>query len=258
MMLHSSGTSPNVYLYAGEQLDPNVGFYYLRARYYDQAIGRFTSTDPEEGRIFDPPSLHRYLYAGADPVNNADPSGRYDIANTLGVMGIINILVVGVVFFLGVVSGKTLTEAALASGRILLDIMMWEIAFAVGGFVIASAAVPLTLSLGVASTSAEAVGIIAAIESIGGGAKALQVLIDLNKGVRVAAEFSKPLVDGLKSSLVVIRENKAAFCGAKEFLDLLGSSKFPAYVTGHLVTPAGAQAASKALDMMGYIAGVEC
>ena len=170
----------------------------------------------------------------------------------------INILVVGVVFFLGVVSGKTIGEAALASARILLDIMMWEIVFAVGGFVIASAAVPLTLSLGVASTSAEAVGIIAAIESIGGGAKALEVLISLNKGVRVAAEFSRPLVEGLKSSLIVIRENKAAFCGAKGFLDALGSSKFPAYITGHLVTPAGAQAASKALDMMGHIAGVEC
>ncbi|MFN8604310.1 MAG: RHS repeat-associated core domain-containing protein, partial [Candidatus Binatia bacterium] len=258
VMLHSSGTSPNVYLYAGEQLDPNVGYYYLRARYYDQAIGRFTSTDPEEGQIFDPPSLHRYLYAGADPVNNADPSGRFDVASSLGVLSIINILVVGVVFFLGVVSGKTIGEAALASARILLDIMMWEIVFAVGGFVIASAAVPLTLSLGVASTSAEAVGIIAAIESIGGGAKALEVLISLNKGVRVAAEFSRPLVEGLKSSLIVIRENKAAFCGAKGFLDALGSSKFPAYITGHLVTPAGAQAASKALDMMGHIAGVEC
>jgi RHS repeat-associated protein len=258
VMLHSSGTSPNVYLYAGEQLDPNVGFYYLRARYYDHAIGRFTSTDPEEGQIFDPPSLHRYLYAGADPVDNADPSGRFDIANQIGVLGVLNIVVVGVVFVLGLVAGKSVGEAAIASGKILLDIMMWELLFAVGGFVIASAAAPLTLTVGVASTTAEALGVIAAIESIGGGAKALEVLINLNKGVRVSAEFAKPLVDALKGSLIVIRENKAAFCGAKAFVDTIATSKFPAYITGHLVTPAGAQAASKALDFMGYIAGVEC
>ena len=40
------GTTPNEYLYSGEQFDPNVGFYYLRARYYDHANGRFVSPDP--------------------------------------------------------------------------------------------------------------------------------------------------------------------------------------------------------------------
>ena len=29
VLLASSGSTPNVYLFAGEQLDPNVGFYYL-------------------------------------------------------------------------------------------------------------------------------------------------------------------------------------------------------------------------------------
>ncbi|MBY0276502.1 FG-GAP-like repeat-containing protein [Candidatus Binatia bacterium] len=77
--LAAAGTSPNAYLYGGEQLDPNVGFYYLRARYYDASVGRFLATDPEVGSVFDPVSLHRYLYANADPVNNADPSGRLTI-----------------------------------------------------------------------------------------------------------------------------------------------------------------------------------
>src|SRR5262249_37772937 len=67
---------PNRYLFAGEQLDANVGFYYLRARYYMQALGRFLTTDPEEGNVYDPPSLHRYLYAKSNPVNDRDPSGR--------------------------------------------------------------------------------------------------------------------------------------------------------------------------------------
>src|SRR5215469_17270912 len=31
------GTTPNVYLYSGEQNDPNLGLYYLRARYLSQS-----------------------------------------------------------------------------------------------------------------------------------------------------------------------------------------------------------------------------
>ncbi len=78
VLLAAGGSTPNVYLYAGEQLDPNLGFYYLRARHYQQATGRFVSTDPELGNFFDPMSLHRYLYAHANPVDNRDPSGRAD------------------------------------------------------------------------------------------------------------------------------------------------------------------------------------
>jgi RHS repeat-associated protein len=77
-LLAASGTTPNLYQYGGQQLDPNLGFYYLRARYYAQALGRFIGPDPAEGVLFDPPSLHRYLYAHSDPVNRHDPSGRAD------------------------------------------------------------------------------------------------------------------------------------------------------------------------------------
>ena len=37
------------------------------ARFYDPEIGRFTSVDPFEGTVDEPPSLHRYLYAYANP-----------------------------------------------------------------------------------------------------------------------------------------------------------------------------------------------
>ena len=45
-----SGTTPNNYLYRGEQYDSDLGLYYLRARYYNPATGRFLSRDPLEGR----------------------------------------------------------------------------------------------------------------------------------------------------------------------------------------------------------------
>jgi RHS repeat-associated protein len=35
--------------YRGEQYDPDLGLYYLRARYYNPATGRFLSRDPEDG-----------------------------------------------------------------------------------------------------------------------------------------------------------------------------------------------------------------
>jgi hypothetical protein len=38
--------------------------------------GRFMSRDPEGGKAKDPASLHKYLYAGGDPVNAMDPTGR--------------------------------------------------------------------------------------------------------------------------------------------------------------------------------------
>jgi RHS repeat-associated protein len=78
-----SGTTPNNYLYRGEQYDADLGLYYLRARYYNPLTGRFMSRDPNSpgpfdsnGNPTDPKALHKYLYAGGDPINGIDPSGR--------------------------------------------------------------------------------------------------------------------------------------------------------------------------------------
>ena len=75
-LLNRSGATENDYLYTGEQYDPNIGFYYLRARYYNQTSGRFLTMDTYQGSVFEPASLHKYLYCGADPVGNWDPSGN--------------------------------------------------------------------------------------------------------------------------------------------------------------------------------------
>ncbi len=37
------------------------------------------SRDPEAGISTDPRSLHKYLYAGGDPINRIDPSGRGEL-----------------------------------------------------------------------------------------------------------------------------------------------------------------------------------
>lgn len=75
-----TGSTTNNYLFRGEQWDPDLGLYYVRARYYNPQTGRFMSRDPEDANPFDPKTLHRYLYAGGDPVNATDPTGRLVLA----------------------------------------------------------------------------------------------------------------------------------------------------------------------------------
>lgn len=72
----STGSTPNLYLYRGEQYDPDLTLYYLRARYFNPLSGRFLSRDPEAGQIKVPATLHKYLYGAGDPVNRIDPGGR--------------------------------------------------------------------------------------------------------------------------------------------------------------------------------------
>ena len=75
-LIHSTGATPNNYLFAGEQFDPDLGLYYNRARYLNTSTGRFMNMDPYEGDAESPVSLHKYLYAGNDPINQIDPSGH--------------------------------------------------------------------------------------------------------------------------------------------------------------------------------------
>ncbi|MBP0018314.1 MAG: putative Ig domain-containing protein [Cyanobacteria bacterium SBLK] len=76
-LLGTTGTSENNYLYQGEQYDPFAQMQYLRARYYDPDLGRFPSVDPFEGLLDQPMTLHRYLYANANPIMFNDPSGEF-------------------------------------------------------------------------------------------------------------------------------------------------------------------------------------
>lgn len=75
IQIASTGSTPNNYRYSGEQLDANMGFYYLRARYLNPATGRFLSRDSFQGDINEPSSIHKYLYVANDPLNRIDPSG---------------------------------------------------------------------------------------------------------------------------------------------------------------------------------------
>jgi len=78
--LATTGTTENRYLFTGEQYDDALDNYYLRARYYDPGVGRFTQMDTWQGRNSDPVTLHKYLYANVDPANMVDPSGFFSFS----------------------------------------------------------------------------------------------------------------------------------------------------------------------------------
>lgn len=78
-LLQKEGDTENDFLYTGEQYNANTELYYLRARYMDPSTGTFISMDSYQGSIYDPVSLHKYLYANANPVTYTDPSGYFSL-----------------------------------------------------------------------------------------------------------------------------------------------------------------------------------
>jgi RHS repeat-associated protein len=60
----------NRYRYTGQQYDPVTQQYYLRARYYNPVIARFTQEDEYRGD-----GLNLYAYCANNPVVYVDPSG---------------------------------------------------------------------------------------------------------------------------------------------------------------------------------------
>ncbi len=97
ILLGWDGATENRYLYTGEQYDSNVGFYYLRARYYNQNAGRFMTHDPILGSQFEPVSFHRYLYCNANPLTFRDPSGLCCLTEQMSALSVLSVLVTSMV-----------------------------------------------------------------------------------------------------------------------------------------------------------------
>jgi RHS repeat-associated protein len=83
-LIAAIGTTANSRFYDSEELDPDLGLLNLRARYYNANRGRFLSLDPVLGTTTRPQTFNRYVFAGADPENNRDPTGR-DILSYFGI-----------------------------------------------------------------------------------------------------------------------------------------------------------------------------
>jgi len=118
-LIARTGTTQNDFLFTGQQRDANAGFYYLRARWMDPGVGRFTSFDPLAASVRPPVYLHGYVYAGADPINATDPSGLLQgtLLETQAGLGIQDVLItIWVSLYVGRIGLERAREAAVKSG----------------------------------------------------------------------------------------------------------------------------------------------
>ncbi len=111
-LISQTGTTNNGYLYAGEQFDADLNFSYNRARYLNLATGRFVSLDNYEGNSNDPGSLHKYLYANADPINRTDPSGNVSVGGILA-----GVAIIGIIAAIAIPTSTSLFRGALQTPR---------------------------------------------------------------------------------------------------------------------------------------------
>ena len=88
ILLKKTGDTDNDYLYTEEQYNEATGLYYLRARYMNSETGSFTTMDTYAGTLDNPVSLHKYLYANANPVMYTDPTGNFSLMETSIAQGI--------------------------------------------------------------------------------------------------------------------------------------------------------------------------
>ena len=70
------GKDSNPFRYCGEYYDKETEEVYLRARYYQPAVGRFLTRDTYTGEADELLSLHLYTYCENDGVNAWDSSGH--------------------------------------------------------------------------------------------------------------------------------------------------------------------------------------
>jgi RHS repeat-associated protein len=69
------------FLFTGQELEPELGVYDYKARFYDPVVGRFLAPDPE-WELASP-----YVYAENDPILYSDPTGGFGFLAILGFIG---------------------------------------------------------------------------------------------------------------------------------------------------------------------------
>lgn len=85
-MLSHEGNTQQPFTFLGEYgvQQETSSIYYIRARYYDSANGRFLSKDPYPASLLNPQTLNRYVYSLNNPVSMFDVNGLYGNSDNNG------------------------------------------------------------------------------------------------------------------------------------------------------------------------------
>ena len=102
----------------------------------DPRTGAFVGMDPWEGNPYDPPTLHKYLYAAARPLNWIDPSGREFSVAQLAAVG----AMIGALCAISIIQPRTALETvqvglvgALVGALILGGLAYWALGGTLSG-----------------------------------------------------------------------------------------------------------------------------
>jgi RHS repeat-associated protein len=242
-LIHSTGTTPNNYLFASEQFDSDLHLYYNRARYLSTSTGRFWSMDTDEGDFASPPSLHKYLYAGNDPIDLSDPSGRdfgfADAAITGAIANTINSINanVGTSVIQGLQCAQQDTCKNATTGALFaLAFNALAATFIIGGVAVVGKILkqlPLRFSQITASSSFSAEGTLAG-ETIGSVAAKLRTgkISPVAVPVQYIVRGGVRLIVNTRSALALLRG--AVPEAAWEFVEVTGNPEAEAALTNRL------------------------
>ncbi|MCH9022267.1 MAG: hypothetical protein IID32_05850, partial [Planctomycetes bacterium] len=122
--------------YAGEMWDSDIDHSYNRARWYNPSNGRWNRADPFAGNMQDPQSLHKYLYAHANPANGTDPSGQFTIASMTMANSIRSILS-GLNF--GLLEAASISAESASAGITLNHALLYGAAIFTAGIILSRA-----------------------------------------------------------------------------------------------------------------------
>jgi RHS repeat-associated protein len=114
-----TGSTDTPFLYGGlfGVITGANGLVHMRYRWYSPQIKRFLSKDSEFGRLGTGSDSNRYAFAGSNPINFNDPSGRF-LNALIGAVGgaIVNVAATTIVSF--VTTGKPPTAGELAGAAL--------------------------------------------------------------------------------------------------------------------------------------------
>jgi RHS repeat-associated protein len=74
---YTYGTTPTTMRYTGQRSEASIGLYFYGARWYDPALGRFTSPDTVVPGNDSPVNWDRYSYVRNNPIASVDPTGHW-------------------------------------------------------------------------------------------------------------------------------------------------------------------------------------